>query len=184
MHVNKLYYWRWAFLLICMTACSDNKKEHKANTRELGFEIQMPGEIFTSIDTMRYEGELFPRYTWKSVEDSKEGGKIYYNFILIDFPSHLVHSDSLGRIPLLFNEHEQVFFANAQYSLVDRADLYKDNYPGSFYIWHNISDDTYSCSYYYLVENKMYYMMVHLPMCKSEYVRKKDEFINSFKVLK
>lgn len=150
----------------------------------LGFEIRMPGEVFTTTDTMEYKQESFARYTWKSVEDVKGRDKIDYNFILIDFPSALVHSDSLGKIQLLFNEHEQVFFSNAQYSLVDRADLYKDGYPGSFYIWHNMSDDSYSCSYYYLVRNKLYYMMVHLPVWKSEYVQKKDEFINSFKVLK
>lgn len=165
-------------------ACTADRKVPSVNTGEYGFEIQMPGEVFATTDTMVYKEESFTRYTWKSVEEMSNGEKIYYNFILIDFPSTLIHSDSVGRSQLLFNDHEQVFFSNAQYCLVDRADLYRNGYPGSFYIWNNLSDNSYTCSYYYLVENKLYYMMIHIPSWKSEYLAKRDEFINSFKVLK
>lgn len=184
MHLNKLYYWLLASFLISLVACSEKKKEPQTDTIGLGFEIRMPGEVFTTTDTMKYKEEPFIHHTWKSVKDMPDGNKVYYNVILIDYPPNLIHSDSVGMSQVLFSEHEQVYFSNAQYSLVDRADLYKDGYPGSSYLWNNLSDNSYSYNYYYLKENKLYYMMVHIPTWKSEYVAKKDEFINSFKVLK
>lgn len=151
---------------------------------EHGFGVNLPGAIDTGTDTVRTEKEIIVKYIWKSVLKTEDHKNVFYNINSTLYPSYIIHSDSLGLVQLLFNDHEPAYFMNKQYELLERKDISRFGYPGANFIWLNKEDNSRICNYYYMIENRLYYLSILLPVWDNNSIRLKDRFIDSFELIK
>lgn len=180
----KFFFWG-AFLLFLITSClpSSRNSYTMASMPKYGFRVLLPENIYSGSDTVLYKNDLIVSYVWKGVNRTADDKKIFYNVSATTYPSHLMHSDSLGLVQLLFTDKEPAYFLNNQYELLERNDLFRFGYPGASFVWLNKEDNSRIYNHYYMVRNKLYYLSVVLPVFNKDMVAMKDEFVNSFDLI-
>lgn len=173
------------FFLFAFISCIKRTDNHSlVSMPRYGFQVMLPGNVYSGSDTTLYGNNLIVNYVWKSVERTADNRNIFYNVATTTYPSHVIHSDSVGMVQVLFSDKEPAYFLNSQYELIERNDISRFGYPGTHFIWLNKEDNSRICNYYYMVENKLYYLSIVLPGWNDEMIALRDQFINSFDLIK
>lgn len=169
---------------LILHSCINRRSDHVSlYVPEHGFGINVPGVIDAGTDTVKLNTGVIVKYIWKSFFKTEDNRNIFYNINSTTFPSHIIHSDSVGLVQLLFNDHEPAYFMNKQYELLERRDVSRFGYPGASFIWLNKEDNSHICNYYYMVENRLYYLSIVLPSWNNKNIKIKNRFIDSFQLI-
>lgn len=172
------------FILLVITSCvSRPDKYTMAVMPKYGFQVLLPENVYSGSDTILYKNDLVVSYMWKAVNRTPNNKNVFYNVSATTYPPHIMHSDSVGLVQLLFTDKEPAYFMNNQYELLERKDLFRFGYPGASFVWFNKEDNSRIYNHYYMIENKLYYLSIVLPVLNKEMSQLKDEFINSFELI-
>lgn len=181
--IDLLVFFGVAFSLFLSSCLSRTDNFYVARMPKYGFQILLPKNVYSGADTMLCNNDIIVNYVWKGVSRTSTNKNVFYNVAATTYPSHLMHSDSIGLVQLLFTDREPAYFMNNQYELVERNDLYRFGYPGARFVWYNKEDNSQIYNHYYMVENKLYYLSIVLPTVGNDMILLKDEFIDSFKLI-
>lgn len=187
MRLSKTYligFFGVAFSLFLLYSCIPRSGNYTmARMPKYGFQVLLPENVYSGSDTVLYKNGLVINYVWKGVNHTSNNKNVFYNVSATTYPPEIMHSDSIGLVQVLFTDKEPAYFLNNQYELLERNDLFRFGYPGASFVWFNKEDNSRIYNHYYMVENKLYYLSIVLPVLNKEMSQLKDEFINSFELI-